>query len=268
MYKHPGVYVEHVPSGLLAIEAASTAIAAFIGPVKRGDLVTADKEDGKPVFISSQAQYATQFGTLDGAAGGLRNLGSAPDAFGWAVQSYFMNGGSKAYIVPIGDGAGTAASTVLGDPSDSALGLGFTAASEGDWANGMAIRMSLAVPDANPLETTYDIAIGLLNDRGVDGPVHLRLQLDVVARVVDAEQLELDVELDRAVKGPDRKWLIEHVEADDLGELRRRVPVAGEQVRRVLARTTEPTGIPTVSASREFAFHVCTSARATRSNAW
>lgn len=170
-YLHPGVYVEHVPSGLLAIEAASTAVAAFIGPVKRGDLVTADKEDGKPVFISSQAQYAALFGTLDGAAGGLRNLGSVPDAFGWAVQSYFMNGGSKAYIVPIGDGAGTPASTVLGDPSNSALGLGFTAASEGAWADGLTIRMSLAVSDANPLETTYDVAIGLLNDRGVLDPV-------------------------------------------------------------------------------------------------
>ena len=45
MYKHPGVYIEHVPSGVLAIEAASTSIAAFIGPVKRGQLVTDDKED-------------------------------------------------------------------------------------------------------------------------------------------------------------------------------------------------------------------------------
>ena len=53
--KHPGVFIEHVPSGLLAVEAASTAVAAFIGPVKRGQLVTDDKEDGEPVFISTQS---------------------------------------------------------------------------------------------------------------------------------------------------------------------------------------------------------------------
>ena len=38
MYKHPGVYIEHVPSGLLAIEAVSTSVAAFLGPVTRGAL--------------------------------------------------------------------------------------------------------------------------------------------------------------------------------------------------------------------------------------
>ena len=31
IYKHPGVYIEHVPSGLLTIEAASTSVAALIG---------------------------------------------------------------------------------------------------------------------------------------------------------------------------------------------------------------------------------------------
>ena len=29
MYKHPGVYIEHVPSGLLVIEAASTSVGMF-----------------------------------------------------------------------------------------------------------------------------------------------------------------------------------------------------------------------------------------------
>ena len=41
MYTHPGVYIEHVPSGVLAIEAASTSVAAFIGHIPRGARVTA-----------------------------------------------------------------------------------------------------------------------------------------------------------------------------------------------------------------------------------
>jgi hypothetical protein len=169
--KHPGVFIEHVPSGLLAIEAASTAVAAFIGPVKRGRLVTDDKEDGEPVYISTQSQYAAQFGTLEGAAGGLRNLGAEPDSFGWAVQSYFLNGGSKAYIVPVGAGDGVAATAVLGDPSDASAGLQFTASSEGIWANGMAIRMALTLPNADAKLAIYEVSIGLLNAKGLLDPV-------------------------------------------------------------------------------------------------
>lgn len=182
MYKHPGVYIEHVPSGLLAIEAASTSVAAFIGPVKRGALVTADKEDGKPVFISSQAQFAAQFGELDGSAGGLRNFGSSADSFGFAVQSFFANGGSKAYIVPIGDGSGANAGAAFTDPANAGMGFYFTARSEGVWADGMALQISEAVADAsNPLLTTYDVDIGLPDGKGGLDPVletHTDMTLD------------------------------------------------------------------------------------------
>ena len=207
MYKHPGVYIEHVPSGLLAIEAASTAIAAFIGPVKRGDLVTADTEAGKPVFIASVDQYAKNFGTPGGGAGGLRNLGSTPDTFGWAVQSFFANGGSKAYIVPIGDGAGAEATAVIGDPADSLSAFGFTAASEGNWANGLAIRMTLAVPDADPLLTTYDVEIGVLNANGVMDPLletHSDMVVDPTSGQYLASKINAASELFRRARRPQR----------------------------------------------------------------
>lgn len=184
MYQRPGVYIVHVPSGLLAIEAASTSVAAFIGPVRRGALVTADKEKGKPVFIASQPMYATQFGTLDGAAGGLRNLKDKPDSFGWAVQSFFANGGTKAYIVPVGDGNGVAAAAVIGDATDTARGFGFTAKSAGQWANGMVVAMTLSVADPDPDQVTYDVAIGLVNAKGVMDTVlerHTDLVLDATS---------------------------------------------------------------------------------------
>jgi len=172
MYKHPGVYIEHVPSGLLAVEAVATAVAAFIGPVPRGKLVTDDKEKGEPVFISNMSQYEAQFGPLKGGAGGLRDYGSEPDVFGWAVQSYMMNGGSKAYIVPVGDGNGKESSGVIRDPLDKAKALSFTAASAGEWANAMTVKMSLAIEDNNdPKLTTYDVEIGLEDDKGNIDPV-------------------------------------------------------------------------------------------------
>ena len=169
--KSPGVYIQHVPSGLLAVEAAATAIAAFIGPVKRGQLVTDDKEDGEPIFISSQSQYAAQFGTLDGAAGGLRNEGSTPDSFGWAVQSYFMNGGTKAYIVPVAAGDGVPATVLVGDPNNPAAPLRFTASSAGVWANGLTVAISLVIADADPKKSLYNVSVGLLNEKGRLDPV-------------------------------------------------------------------------------------------------
>lgn len=172
MYKHPGVYIEHVPSGQLAIEAASTAVAAFIGHVKRGDRVTDDKEDGKPVFVSSQAQYAKLFGELDGKAGGLRNEGQAPDEFGHAVQAFFANGGGKAYIVPVNAGNGVESSAAVLDPVKNAWGYYFTAASSGVWADGLVLRLILTdKSDEHPKKSRFDVLLGLPDGRGGLDPV-------------------------------------------------------------------------------------------------
>lgn len=165
MYKHPGVYIEHVPSGVLAIEAAATAVAAFIGPVKRGTLVTAT--EGAPVFLSNASQFAQQFGALNDGTGGIRDEGQSADFFGHAVNAYFANGGSKAYIVPIGDGAGAAATAALVDPNDATKAFYFSAQSPGDWANGLIVRLARSVEDsATPLNSEYTLVLGLENDRG------------------------------------------------------------------------------------------------------
>jgi phage tail sheath protein FI len=106
MYQHPGVYIEHVPSNALAVEAASTSVTAFIGMTGRGGRVTATR--GAPVFVTSVGQYAAVFGPLGGGPGGIQNRGDTPDPMGHAVNLYFANGGTKAYIVPVAGDAGTA----------------------------------------------------------------------------------------------------------------------------------------------------------------
>ena len=144
MYKHPGVYIEHVPSGVLSIEAASTSVAAFIGAVKRGDLVTADKDKGEPVFISGASQYTRLFGELRGGAGGIRDEGGNPDYFGHAVGAFFANGGNKAYIVPVGTGGGKEALAAFADPNPNAAppqAFYFNAKSEGAWANNLVVEI-------------------------------------------------------------------------------------------------------------------------------
>ena len=136
-YKHPGVYIEHVPSNTLAIEAASTSITAFVGHVKRGKAVTA--KEGQPEFVSSVAEYAHHFGPLGGGAGGIRNDGKDVDAFGHAINMFFVNGGSKAYVVPVDDGKGTAASGTVKLKEGE---VEFTATSPGAWPNGLVARIT------------------------------------------------------------------------------------------------------------------------------
>ncbi|WP_019960096.1 phage tail sheath family protein [Woodsholea maritima] len=165
MYKHPGVYIEHVPSGLLAIEAASTSIAAFIGHVPRGNLITANAEEGEPVYITNISQYAQAFGVLNDQAGGIRD-GANPDYFGHSVASFFANGGTKAYIVPVGDGNGDKASAALVDPFDNTMAFYFTARSAGVWANDLFIEIERTLDDADPANHLYGINIGQKNEKG------------------------------------------------------------------------------------------------------
>ena len=171
MYKHPGVYIEHVPSGVLIIEAASTSVAAFIGQVKRGNLVTADKEAGKPEFIANAGQFAEKFGELNDPASGIRDEDQKADFFGHAVNSFFSNGGTKAYIVPVGDGTGDAATASLINPNDATRAFYFEALSAGDWSNDLFVEISLAVDDADPLQREYELALGQKNDKGEIEPI-------------------------------------------------------------------------------------------------
>ncbi|MCP5073784.1 MAG: phage tail sheath family protein [Rhodobacteraceae bacterium] len=148
MYKHPGVYIEHVPSNALSIEAASTSVTVFVGHLKRGARVTDTK--GDPIFISSVSQYAQNFGPVGGGAGGIWNNGSNSsdvDSFGHAVNSFYANGGSKAYIVPVSSTAGIASTCtvvvkeVVDAGQDIKHTIDFAATSVGKWADTLLVKL-------------------------------------------------------------------------------------------------------------------------------
>jgi hypothetical protein len=164
MYKHPGVYIEHVPSGLLSIEAAATSIAVFVGPVKRGPI-------GEPVFISNAGQYENQFGVLGGGAGGIRNNVANADRFGHAINAFFANGGAKAYILRVAEDGSTPetnlakATTAIPNPDDAARGFTVTAVNEGVWGNALQVRLSATDPAAAPdLTLGYTLEVGIEQD--------------------------------------------------------------------------------------------------------
>ncbi|HDR46982.1 MAG TPA: phage tail sheath family protein, partial [Geoalkalibacter subterraneus] len=128
-YLHPGVYVEEIPSGSRPIEGVATSTAAFVGYTTKGPVA-------EPALLFKWSDYEERFG-------GIRDLGKSEsgDAMGFAVYSFFQNGGTAAYIVrAVLDGSADAATGFLVNPADAAQILRFTAVNPGEWGNGLRIR--------------------------------------------------------------------------------------------------------------------------------
>lgn len=89
---HPGVYVSEVPSGARSIEGAPTSTTIFVGETERGPL--------GPTKIKSRADYERAFGgyfrvrdEASPAADPTRVLTA------YAIDGYYLNGGSTAYVM-------------------------------------------------------------------------------------------------------------------------------------------------------------------------
>lgn len=122
---YPGVYIQEVPSDVRTIVPVDTATTAFVGRALRGPV-------NIPIVINSWADFESIFGGL-----WLDNM------LGYAVRSFFQNGGSKGVIVRLNndlpeDGD---ASTVAGAASGALDALTLTAADPGAWGNQLAVRV-------------------------------------------------------------------------------------------------------------------------------
>jgi len=87
---YPGIYIEELPSLTHAITAAPTSVTVFIGythPHK-----TKAEHFGKAVELFSFTDYEREFG-------GLYTSGVVESHVAYAVQQFFLNGGSDAYVV-------------------------------------------------------------------------------------------------------------------------------------------------------------------------
>ena len=122
-YLSPGVYVEEFDSGATPMQGVSTSTAGFIGLAERGPVI------GEPQLVTSFADYRRMYGGYlsEASCGAARFLP-------YAVEQFFANGGSRAYImraVPGDAKAGTVTSGVLK----------ITAASPGAWADNMRVTV-------------------------------------------------------------------------------------------------------------------------------
>jgi hypothetical protein len=86
---YPGVYPIEVPSGLATIVGAPTSRAAFIGRAAKG--------------LTNQATLITSYADYERFFGGLASFSS----MSFAVQDFFLNGGSECVCVRLYKGTGT-----------------------------------------------------------------------------------------------------------------------------------------------------------------
>lgn len=91
----PGVYIEEVPSGVRTIVGVATSVAAFIDYFAHGPM-------NRAIQIFSFADFEREFGGLD-----------ALSEASYAIQQFFLNGGTEAYVIRTGNSFATASIELL-----------------------------------------------------------------------------------------------------------------------------------------------------------
>lgn len=143
---YPGVYIEEIPSGVRTITGVSTSVTAFVGYTPRGPV-------NKAKQIFNFGEYEREFVGLD------RN-----SEIGYAVQQFFLNGGSEAWIVRVAAGA-VNAEVGLKNGTGGLKTLVVTAKSEGTWGN--FIRLDVDYSTTNP-DSTFNLTVSELKPQGTN----------------------------------------------------------------------------------------------------
>jgi uncharacterized protein len=118
IYTYPGVYIQELPSPVHPITGVATSVAAFVG-------YTATGIDNRAEMIFSFSDYQRLFGGL-----------ASNSELSYAVQQFFLNGGSQAWVVRTPGHYNNPPAT---EPPYANVVFGsmtFSALSSGAWANG------------------------------------------------------------------------------------------------------------------------------------
>ena len=148
---YPGVYIQELPSAVHPITGVATSVAAFVGYTARGI-------DNRPEQIFSFADFERLFGGL------------APDSeLSYAVQQFFANGGTQAYVVRTPRTGAKDAQVVFG-------GMTFSALSSGQWANGqLLIDVDYNGVDQTSDPTAFNVTITNLVDGSTEAFANVSL---------------------------------------------------------------------------------------------
>lgn len=88
-YLSPGVYVEEFEIGARPIEGVSTSTAGFVGVAEKGPT------EGLPELVTSFAEYRRKFGNYLPESHGIYRF------LPYAVDNFFVNGGSRCYVMRV-----------------------------------------------------------------------------------------------------------------------------------------------------------------------
>ncbi|MFF5077458.1 phage tail sheath family protein [Actinoplanes sp. NPDC000266] len=169
---YPGVYIEELPSAVRTITTVTTSVTAFVGHTARGPVNT-------PVTLTGFADFERRFGGL-----------SADSLVSYAVQQFFLNGGSVAVVVRLAKGA-VAASFPLTD-SEGATVLTVTAREPGTWGDGLRVEIDHDAPGEDGFNLRVFDSSGAVDER------HQGLTPDTAESVVNASSRTIEV---RAAEG-------------------------------------------------------------------
>lgn len=198
--RHPGVYVQELPSGVRTISGVATSVTAFVGRALRGPVDTATS-------ISSLADFERTFGGL-----------WLDSALGYAVRDFFRLGGSAAVIVRVHrqDPANTndvatitltagGGSLVLAAASPGAWGAALEATVDHDVADATdtsLFNLTLVDTEADVVEEHRNVSVDPASARRVDTVLAQRSRLAVVAGALSAARPDAVVD-DTATGGND-----------------------------------------------------------------
>jgi len=147
----PGVYIQEIPSGVRTIAAVSTSNTGFVGYFAQGPV-------NRAVRISSYGDFERTFGGLN-----------ADSQTSYAIQQYYLNGGSVAYVVRVHSSA-VNASRPLNDAA-SALVFTLNAENPGLWGNRLQFQIEHApAPNTN---NEFTLTVRLLGDLTARRPTEL-----------------------------------------------------------------------------------------------
>jgi phage tail sheath protein FI len=153
---YPGIYIEELPSSTHTIVAAPTSITVFVGyshPFKTRDAL-GNPNFGKPIRIFSFTDFERWFG-------GLFASDIFDSTLAYAVNQFFLNGGTDAYVIGLQPQYYDASHNALGPPAPLTQTFGsiqFTALEPADANHPMTITLSN--PDTAGDKVDITIAYG------------------------------------------------------------------------------------------------------------
>lgn len=125
-YLSPGVYVEEFESGAKPMEGVGTSTAGFIGLAERGP------SEGLPQLVTNFSDFRRKYGGYlsENEFGSYRFLA-------YAVEHFFINGGSRCYIARVVPADAKCAEGFA--PSKENAVLKVTARNQGLWGNNLKL---------------------------------------------------------------------------------------------------------------------------------